>query len=71
MIKTADYLVDLGPEGGNEGGRIIAEGPPEAVAQAAGSATEEYLRRTLAVGRDAGSAEAPARKAGRQVTRRS
>ncbi|MEW6512969.1 MAG: excinuclease ABC subunit UvrA [Pseudomonadota bacterium] len=43
VIKTADWLVDLGPEGGDGGGRIIATGTPEAVAQAAGSHTGRYL----------------------------
>ena len=47
VIKTADYLVDLGPEGGDRGGRIIAEGTPEQVAKVAGSATGEYLARVL------------------------
>jgi excinuclease ABC subunit A len=47
VIKTADWIVDLGPEGGARGGRIIAEGTPEKVAQTAGSATGEYLARVL------------------------
>ena len=47
MIKTADWIVDLGPEGGARGGRIIAEGTPEHVAGVAGSATGEYLARVL------------------------
>jgi excinuclease ABC subunit A len=47
VIKTADWIVDLGPEGGARGGRIIAKGTPEAVAQVAGSATGEYLARVL------------------------
>jgi excinuclease ABC subunit A len=47
VIKTADYIVDLGPEGGARGGRIIAEGTPEQVAAANGSATGEYLARVL------------------------
>jgi excinuclease ABC subunit A len=48
VIKTADHVIDLGPEGGNGGGRIIASGTPEAVAQAAGSYTGDYLARVLA-----------------------
>ncbi len=59
VIKTADYLVDLGPEGGNEGGRIIAEGSPEEVAREAGSATGSYLKRALAAGRDETASEPP------------
>jgi excinuclease ABC subunit A len=47
VIKTADWIVDLGPEGGARGGRIIAEGTPEKVAATAGSATGEYLARVL------------------------
>ncbi len=47
VIKTADWIVDLGPEGGDRGGRIIAEGTPEKVAAIKGSATGEYLARVL------------------------
>ena len=47
VIKTADWIVDLGPEGGDRGGRIIAEGTPEQVARAPDSATGEYLARVL------------------------
>ncbi len=47
VIKTADWIVDLGPAGGDRGGRIIAEGTPEAVARTDGSATGEYLARVL------------------------
>jgi excinuclease ABC subunit A len=47
VIKTADWIVDLGPEGGDRGGRIIAEGTPEQIAATAGSATGEYLARVL------------------------
>jgi excinuclease ABC subunit A len=47
VIKTADWIVDLGPEGGSRGGRVIAEGTPEDVARVEGSATGEYLARVL------------------------
>ena len=47
VIKTADWVIDLGPEGGGGGGRIVAEGPPEKIARTAGSHTGEYLRRIL------------------------
>ncbi|HKR54296.1 MAG TPA: excinuclease ABC subunit UvrA [Chthoniobacterales bacterium] len=47
VIKCADWLIDLGPEGGERGGRIIAAGPPERVAQVAGSYTGEFLRPLL------------------------
>ncbi|MEC8859083.1 MAG: excinuclease ABC subunit UvrA [Pseudomonadota bacterium] len=47
VIKTADWIVDLGPEGGSGGGEIIAEGTPEAVAACENSHTGQYLRRLL------------------------
>ena len=47
VIKTADWIVDLGPEGGAGGGQIIASGTPEQVAATAGSHTGEYLARLL------------------------
>ncbi|MGZ4797082.1 MAG: excinuclease ABC subunit UvrA, partial [Acidimicrobiia bacterium] len=43
VIKSADWLIDLGPEGGDGGGKVIAEGPPEHVAKTAGSYTGEFL----------------------------
>jgi excinuclease ABC subunit A len=48
VIKTADWIVDLGPEGGDGGGRIIASGTPEDVAKVKGSYTGRYLTRFLA-----------------------
>jgi excinuclease ABC subunit A len=51
VIKTADYVVDLGPEGGEEGGRVVATGTPEQVAQVEASHTGRYLRTVLAEGR--------------------
>jgi excinuclease ABC subunit A len=51
VIKTADWVIDLGPEGGDAGGRIVGEGTPEAVAAVRGSHTGEYLRRALASAR--------------------
>jgi len=47
VIKTADWIIDLGPEGGDAGGRIVAQGPPEAVAGCAGSFTGQYLSHVL------------------------
>ena len=47
VIKTADWIVDLGPEGGARGGRIIGKGTPEQIARVKGSATGEYLARVL------------------------
>ncbi len=49
VIKTADYVVDLGPEGGEAGGEILVAGTPEEVAQSPGSHTGEALRRVLAL----------------------
>ena len=48
LIKAADWILDLGPEGGEDGGRIVAEGRPEQVAQVSGSHTGRYLRPLLA-----------------------
>jgi excinuclease ABC subunit A len=47
VIKTADWVVDLGPEGGNRGGKIIATGTPEQVAKKKGSYTGQYLKPIL------------------------
>jgi excinuclease ABC subunit A len=47
VIKSADWLVDFGPEGGNGGGKVIAKGTPEEVAEAEGSHTGEYLAKML------------------------
>ncbi|MCR4893236.1 MAG: excinuclease ABC subunit UvrA [Eubacteriales bacterium] len=47
VIKTADWIIDLGPEGGDGGGTIVAEGTPEQVAEAEGSFTGMYLKKTL------------------------
>jgi excinuclease ABC subunit A len=50
VVKTADWVIDLGPEGGDAGGRIVAEGTPEQVARAKGSHTGQFLRRVLQAG---------------------
>ncbi len=47
VIKTADWVIDLGPEGGVGGGRIVAEGPPEKIARVQESHTGQYLRGIL------------------------
>ena len=47
LIKTADHIIDLGPEGGDKGGTVIAEGTPEQVAETPGSYTGEYIRMML------------------------
>ena len=51
VIKTADWIIDLGPEGGPDGGRIVAQGTPERVAQVAGSYTGQHLETLLAARR--------------------
>ena len=47
VIQSADWIIDLGPEGGDQGGRVVAEGPPERIAAVTGSHTGEALRRAL------------------------
>ncbi|MDO8516417.1 MAG: excinuclease ABC subunit UvrA [bacterium] len=47
VIKTADWVIDLGPEGGEKGGEVVAVGTPETIARKADSATGEYLRKAL------------------------
>ena len=48
VVKTADWIIDLGPEGGDGGGRLVAEGTPEQVAKVKGSYTGRYLAPLLA-----------------------
>jgi excinuclease ABC subunit A len=50
VIKTADHVIDMGPEGGAGGGRVVAEGTPEEVARHEGSATGRFLAEMLRVG---------------------
>ena len=50
IIKTADHVLDLGPEGGNGGGRIVAAGPPREIAQVRGSYTGAMLQEIFATG---------------------
>ena len=63
IIKTADWIIDLGPEGGDKGGRVVAQGTPEDVAAGANSFTGQYLARYLARGKErAAAARSPERK---------
>ena len=62
VIKTSDWVIDMGPEGGNKGGTIIATGTPEELSEVAESYTGEYLRRVL------GEDTAPARRSGTGTT---
>jgi excinuclease ABC subunit A len=50
VLKTADWIIDLGPDGGEAGGRVVAVGPPEQVAAVDASHTGQHLRRVLAAG---------------------
>ncbi|MGH2851918.1 MAG: hypothetical protein ACRDLP_15040, partial [Solirubrobacteraceae bacterium] len=52
VIKCADRLIDLGPEGGEEGGAVVATGTPEQVAKVAGSHTGRFLLEVLPTRRD-------------------
>jgi excinuclease ABC subunit A len=47
VIKTADWIIDLGPEGGDGGGKIIGQGPPEKLVENKKSFTGQYLKRFL------------------------
>ena len=47
VIKCSDYILDFGPEGGDEGGKLIAKGTPEEVAKTKGSHTAKYLKKVL------------------------
>ena len=47
VIKVADYIIDLGPEGGDDGGQIVATGTPEEVAQVPTSYTGQFLKKIL------------------------
>jgi excinuclease ABC subunit A len=51
VVKTADWIIDLGPEGGEEGGRVVATGTPEQIIRVPESYTGQYLRAVLAAGR--------------------
>ena len=51
VIKTADHIIDMGPEGGDNGGRVIASGTPEEVAKVKKSHTGQYLKKYLNAGK--------------------
>jgi excinuclease ABC subunit A len=64
VIKTADWLIDMGPEGGSKGGLVLATGTPEELAEVPGSHTGAFLRPVLGLtGEPAGAAKAVARAA--------
>jgi excinuclease ABC subunit A len=64
VVKTADYLIDLGPEGGEGGGRVVAVGTPEQVAQVDASYTGHALRRVLTTARSSRASNAAGLKGG-------
>jgi excinuclease ABC subunit A len=64
VIKTADWIIDLGPEGGLRGGDVVAAGTPEDVADVAASYTGQYLRGMLKRDRGNGTRKKVALKAG-------
>ncbi|HUS75975.1 MAG TPA: hypothetical protein VMY43_08205, partial [Methanothrix sp.] len=68
VIKSADYIIDLGPEGGNAGGRIVAAGTPEEVAEVEESHTGQYLRSRV-ISKEPG-AKAAGRKGGKAKVRK-
>jgi excinuclease ABC subunit A len=49
VIKTADYLIDLGPEGGEKGGYLVGAGTPESIAALEGSYTGRFLKKALSM----------------------
>jgi excinuclease ABC subunit A len=49
IIKSADYIIDIGPEGGEGGGKIVAKGTPEEVANNKNSFTGQYLKKALKI----------------------
>jgi excinuclease ABC subunit A len=63
VIKVSDRIIDLGPEGGEGGGTVVAEGTPEQVAAAEGSFTGQYLRQVL---ESAETKPLPAKRKGRK-----
>ncbi|HEX6771307.1 MAG TPA: excinuclease ABC subunit UvrA [Acidobacteriaceae bacterium] len=70
VIRNADWIIDLGPEGGEDGGAIVAEGTPAQVAQAANSHTAEFLRRHFPADPSAASAS-PSNGSGNSASKKS
>jgi excinuclease ABC subunit A len=67
VVKTADWIIDLGPEGGDKGGTVVAEGTPEQVAKTAGSYTGEVLKPVLGMNEIATRAQVPSSGRGRRA----
>jgi excinuclease ABC subunit A len=68
VIKCADYVIDLGPAGGDAGGRVIATGTPEAIANDKRSVTGRYLARALRISRALSSEVFPVRPRSRSLS---
>jgi excinuclease ABC subunit A len=62
VIKSSDWVIDMGPEGGFRGGKVVAEGTPEDVAKVKASYTGNYLAEVLATNRKAAPAKTPKKK---------
>src|SRR6185295_10308701 len=60
LVACAGWVIDMGPEGGERGGRVVVAGPPEAIAACPESHTGKHLESVLARQRDSGAAAAPA-----------
>jgi excinuclease ABC subunit A len=67
VIKTADYIIDLGPEGGDRGGTVVASGTPEEVAACEGSYTGVYIKKELKKAAERKNREAAAEGSGREA----
>ena len=63
VIKSSDWVIDMGPEGGVRGGTVVAEGTPEEVAKVKASYTGQYLAEILATNRKATPTKTPAKAA--------
>src|SRR5690606_8357913 len=71
VIKTADWIIDMGPEGGSRGGLVVAEGTPEQVAQVKASHTGQFLKPMLEAGKKVAGKTAGEKKSTRTRTAKS
>ena len=67
VVKTADWVIDLGPEGGDKGGYLLASGTPEQVASVPESSTGQYLRRVLGMAAEPEPVATPPRRRRREA----
>ena len=70
VIKSADHIIDMGPEGGNDGGKIIAKGTPEEIMKVKGSYTAEYLKHVMDKGRRAPALKTTAKKKAKKIEKK-